>query len=326
VTGAAILVVTQDTRDDVLACLTSVEGQDRVDEILVLDNASEDGTAAAIRRHHPAVTVLEQAHRAGFGANNNTLIRASSAPYVYLLNPDTVSDPGSVATLAGYLDAHPSVAAVGPRLVYPDGRTQDSAWRFPTPATCWRAALTLARGGITQSGGPTARPVDWAMASALMLRRSAAEAVGLFDERYFMYSEETDLARRLAAAGFRVHWTPAARVVHHQGRSSAGVPERRLVEEWRGRHRYWRTHHSRLGARVAALGLAVQYTLLAVAGGVLLRLPPRLRPVDVPPNGPATWRRAARFALLGPRGPGLAELASGTTAPDRNAPPSGPRG
>ena len=95
------------------------------------------------------------------------------------------------------------MAAVGPRVVFGDGRVQDNAWRFPSPATCVRAALTLGRGGITQSGSATPRRVDWAMACALMVRRSALDEVGLFDEGFFMYSEETDLERRLADAGWR---------------------------------------------------------------------------------------------------------------------------
>ena len=93
------------------------------------------------------------------------------------------------------------------------------------------------------------------MACALMLRRSALDAVGLFDEGFFMYSEETDLERRLARAGHAVAWTPAMTVVHHQGRSTAAVPERRVNEEWRGRHRYWVKHHSPTGRRIAALAL-----------------------------------------------------------------------
>ena len=168
----AVLVVTMDTRDDVLACLESLQGEPDI-EIAVLDNVSGDGTADAIRERYPDVRVIEAERRAGFGANNNVLIRATTAPYVYLLNPDTVSQPGSVAALADVLDANPAVAAVGPRVVFGDGREQDTAWRFPSPLTCVRSALTLGRGGITQSGGEAQRPVEWAMACAL---HAAADA------------------------------------------------------------------------------------------------------------------------------------------------------
>jgi GT2 family glycosyltransferase len=309
VARVAVLVVSMETRDDVLACLESLQDEPDV-EVVVLDNLSSDGTVAAIRERFPAVRVIEPDRRRGFGANNNTLIRATTAPYVYLLNPDTVSEPGSVARLAAVLDEQPAVAAVGPRVVFGDGRVQDTAWRFPSPATCVRAALTLGRGRVTQSGGDEPRRVGWAMACALMLRRSALDEVGLFDEGFFMYSEETDLERRLADAGHEVRWTPAVTVVHHQGRSTMAVPERRVNEEWRGRHRYWVKHHSPTGRRVAAFALGVQYSLLALIGAVLLRLPARLRPVPVAPADPATWRLSARNAFLGVRGPGLEELAA----------------
>jgi GT2 family glycosyltransferase len=309
VARVAVLIVTMDTRDDVLACLQSVQGEEDV-EIAVLDNLSGDGTVEAIRAAYPGVRVIEGERRLGFGANNNVLIRATTAPYVYLLNPDTISEPGSVARLAAVLDADPAVAAVGPRVVFGDGRVQDNAWRFPSPATCVRAALTLGRGGITQSGGDAPRRVDWAMASALLVRRSALDAVGLFDEGFFMYSEETDLERRLATAGHGVVWTPAVTVVHHQGRSTAVVPERRVNEEWRGRHRYWVKHHTPTGRRVAAIALGVQYALLTLVGTVLLRLPARLRPVRVAAADPAIWRLSARNAFRGVRGQGLEELAA----------------
>lgn len=316
----SILIVSMETRADVLACLQSL--QDAPDtEIVVLDNVSGDGTVEAIRAAYPHVRVIAGERRRGFGANNNTLIRATTAPYVYLLNPDTVSEPGSVARLSDVLDADPAVAAVAPRVVFGDGREQDTAWRFPSPATCVRAALTLGRGGITQSGGDAPRRVDWAMACALLVRRSALDAVGLFDEGFFMYSEETDLQRRLAGAGHAVVWTPAVTVVHHQGRSTAAVPERRVNEQWRSRQRYWVKHHSPTGRRIAAVALGVQYGLLSVIGAVLLRLPARLRPVPVAPADPATWRLSARNAFVGIRGPGLEELAaefnSRRAAPDR---------
>ena len=305
----AVLIVSMDTRDDVLACLESLQGEADA-EIVVLDNVSGDGTVEAIRAAYPGVRVIEGERRLGFGANNNVLIRATTAPYVYLLNPDTVSEPGSVARLADVLDAQPDVAAVAPRVVFGDGRVQDNAWRFPSPPTAVRAALTLGRGGITQSGGDAPRRVDWAMACALMLRRSALDSVGVFDEGYFMYSEETDLERRLADAGHAVVWTPAVTVVHHQGRSTAAVPERRVNEEWRGRHRYWVKHHTPTGRRIAALALGAQYGLLTLIGTVLLRLPARLRPVPVAPADPAIWRLSARNAVFGVRGPGVEELAA----------------
>ena len=305
----AVVIVSMDTRDDVLACLESLQGENDV-EIAVLDNVSGDGTVEAIRAAYPGVRVIEGERRLGFGANTNALIRATTAPYVYLLNPDTVSEPGSVARLADVLDAQPGVAAVAPRVVFGDGRVQDNAWRFPSPPTAVRAALTLGRGGITQSGGDAPRQVDWAMACALMLRRSALDSVGLFDEGYFMYSEETDLERRLADAGHSVVWTPAVTVVHHQGRSTAAVPERRVNEEWRGRHRYWVKHHTPTGRRIAALALGLQYALLSLIGAVLLRLPARLRPVPVAPADPAVWRLSARNAVFGVRGPGVEELAA----------------
>jgi len=308
-TRVAIAIVSMETRDDVLACLASLQTEQDA-EIVVLDNASTDGTVEAIRERYPDVRVIDQAFRAGFGANNNTLIRATTAPYVYLLNPDTVSEEGSVRRLADVLDRDRRAAAVGPRVVFGDGRVQDTAWRFPSPVTCLRAAVTLGRGGITQSGSATPRRVDWAMACALMVRRSALDEVGLFDEGFFMYSEETDLERRLADAGWEVRFTPAVTVVHHQGRSSAAVPERRVNEQWRGRHRYWLKHHSALGRRVAATALGVQYSLLAAVGSVLLRAPERLRPVPVAASDPATWRLSARNAFVGVGGPGLEELAA----------------
>src|SRR5581483_8940209 len=161
---------------------------------------------------------------------------------------------------------NPRVAALAPRLVYPDRRLQDSAWRFPSPATAALGLLTLSRLGVVQSGGSEVRDVDWAMASALLLRREALDEVGLFDEEFFIYSEETDLSRRLRRAGWRTQYFPQVTVVHHESQFSAGIPDRRINEMWRGRHRYWRKHHSAAGARVAALSTGAQY-----AGRALLK-------------------------------------------------------
>jgi GT2 family glycosyltransferase len=133
------------------------------------------------------------------------------------------------------------------------------------------------------------------MAAALLLRREALDEVGVFDEGFFIYSEETDLSHRLREAGWRTQYFPQVTVVHHESQFSAGIPERRINEMWRGRHRYWTKHHSPAGARLAALSTGGQYALRA-----LLRRGDR--------DFAARMRLHARDAI-GVRGPGLRELA-----------------
>jgi N-acetylglucosaminyl-diphospho-decaprenol L-rhamnosyltransferase len=289
----SISLVNTNSRELLLACLESLRGVDA--EIVVLDNASEDGSAEAVRERFPGVRLIEQRHRAGFGANHNAAIRATTGRYVFVLNEDTTSADWGFERMVAHLDANPRVAALGPRLVYPDGRPQSSAWRFPGPGTAAVGLLTLGRAGILQSGGSRTRDVDWAMAAALLVRREALDDVGGFDEGFFIYSEETDLCRRLRSAGWRTQFFPSVTVVHHESSFSAGIPERRINEMWRGRHRYWDKHHSKLGARVAAILTGAQYALRA-----LLRAGDR--------DFAARMRLHARDAIR-VTGPGLRELA-----------------
>jgi hypothetical protein len=293
VPDVSVSLVNTSSRDLLLACLESLQGSDV--ELVVLDNASEDGSAAAVRERFPDVRVIEQRYRAGFGANHNTVIRATTGRYVFVLNEDTTSDDWGFDRMVAHLDANPRVAALAPRLVYPDGRPQASAWRFPSPATAALGLVTLGRAGIVQSGGTETRDVDWAMAAALLLRREALDEVGVFDEGFFIYSEETDLCRRLRGAGWRTQYFPQVTVVHHESQFSVGIPERRINEMWRGRHRYWQKHHSSAGARVAALSTGGQYAARAL-----------LRRRD--PDFAARMRLHARDATR-VRGPGLRELA-----------------
>jgi hypothetical protein len=155
--------------------------------------------------------------------------------------------------------------------------------------------LTVGKLGVKQSHGEQPHPVDWVMGAALVLRREALDEVGLFDEEFFLYSEEVDLQFRLRQAGWEVHYFPDATVVHHESQFSAEIPERRINEMWRSRHRYWRKHHGSVGARVAALATGGQY---AVRGAVA-----------------PLARRSSRRMFLHARdswrvnGPGLRELA-----------------
>jgi GT2 family glycosyltransferase len=292
-TDLSVSIVNTNSRELLLACLETLRGASA--EIVVLDNASEDGSAAAVRERFSDVRVIEQTFRAGFGANHNTVIRATEGRYVYVLNEDTTSDDWAFERLVAYLDAHPGVAAVGPRLVYPDGRLQDSAWRFPTPLVSALGLLTVGKLGVKQSGGRAPHEVDWVMGAALLLRREALDEVGLFDEDFFLYSEEVDLQFRLRQAGWLVHYLPDVTVVHHESQFSAEIPERRINEMWRSRHRYWQKHHSGPGARLAALATGGQYAVRAAFAPLA--------------------RRSSRRLLLHARdswhvrGPGLRELA-----------------
>jgi GT2 family glycosyltransferase len=295
-TDVSITIVNANGRELLLACLASLQGEDA--EIVVLDNASEDGSAEAVRERFPQVRLIAQERRAGFGANQNTAIRATSGRYVYLLNADTTAEDWGLQRLVRYLDDHPRVGALGPHIVYPDGRHQTSAWRFPTPLAALLSLPSLGRLGIAQSRGEAPRRVDWLMGAALLLRRDALDEVGLFDEGFFMYSEEVDLQLRLRQSGWEAHYLPAVTVVHHESSSSAEIPERRVNEMWRSRHRYWRKHHSAAGARVAALSTGVQYALRAGLASLAGR----------DPRFAARMRLHVRDAWR-VTGPGLRELA-----------------
>jgi GT2 family glycosyltransferase len=296
VADLSVSIVNTNSRELLLACLDSLAGTPA--EIVVLDNASEDGSAAAVRERFPDVRVLAQEFRAGFGANHNTVLRATTGRYVYVLNEDTTAENWDFDRLVAYLDAHPRAAVLGPKLVYPDGRRQDSAWRFPTPLVSALGLVTLGRLGVKQSNGDSPRVVDWVTGAALVLRRAALDEVGLFDEGFFLYSEEVDLQFRLRRAGWEVHYVPEVTVVHHESQFSAGIPERRINEMWRSRHRYWRKHHSGAGARLAAISTGAQYAARALLAPAARRDPAlgsrmRLHARDA-------WRVT---------GPGLRELA-----------------
>ena len=278
-------------------------------EVCVLDNASDDGSAAAVRRHFPEVRLIEQTTRRGFGANHNAVMRATGSRYVLVLNDDTLVPAGAIESMVAYLDAHPRVGAVGPRLLWPDGSDQDCAWRFPGPAAAMLGAVALRRKVFVQSRGPRARPVDWATGAALMLRRSAIERIGLFDEGYFIYFEDPDVCRRLAYAGFETHFLPTAGIVHIGSATTGALPERQLNEQWRSQRRYLLKHHSPAMARATELLCAWQHGARGTAFTLVRRLPARLRPIGVDPLEPAVSWLNARNALTGSAGPGIRESA-----------------
>ncbi|HOG46949.1 MAG TPA: glycosyltransferase family 2 protein [Anaerolineae bacterium] len=242
---------------------------ERTLQILVVDNASSDGSAEMVRQSFPGVQVLASANR-GFAAGNNAGIAASRGRYVLLLNPDTEVAGDALTTLLDYMDAHPDVGVAGPQLRYPDGRRQPSRRRFPTPLTgFWESTLLqrcfprnrwAARYYVLDQPDDAEADVDWLVGAALLVRREAIAQAGLLDEGYFMYSEEMEWCRRIRMQGWRVVYQPAAVVIHHEGRSSEQVVAARHLYFQTSKLRYYRQVHGPLWTAALRGFLLATYT------------------------------------------------------------------
>jgi N-acetylglucosaminyl-diphospho-decaprenol L-rhamnosyltransferase len=319
-----VSIVTHDATDRTLLCLESLtadSARTSSADIVVLDNDSDPPAGPEIRRRFPSVRLLEQQFRAGFGANHNTVIRSTRSRYVFVLNNDTTVPPETIDVLVRYLDAHPEVAIVAPRILHPDGHEQAAAFRFPTPAASFLFAATLGQVGMVQSGTRTPRAVDWVTGAAMVIRREAFERVGGFDEGFFMYHEETDLCRRLADIGYETHYVPTVTVVHDRWGTTGDDYRRRVDEARRSRRRYWAKHHGPVGARAAAFADAFRYALAAAAASVVDVAPNRLRPHHTRGWSSRVWWYTARSALRRSEGEGLRELAEAHNAARRRRGP-----
>jgi GT2 family glycosyltransferase len=294
-------VVNTNGRDLLLACLEAIErtapaGVER--EVLVLDNASDDGSAEAVERLGGGVRLIALEERTGKAENDSTLIREARGGYCLLLNEDAQLEPGAPEALLEALEADPRAASAAARLLSSDGRPQPCAWRFPSVGTALAGAAFLHRPLVVQSRGERTRAVDWTQSSAMLVRRSAVEEVGYLDGDFFVYSDETDLCKRLRDAGWRVLYVPAARAVHHEQLSTDPVAAaRRITEFHRGRDRYMRKHHSRAAAAVVRVLTASTYAARALAA------------LALPGHDARRYWLHARRALRPWRGEGLREAA-----------------
>lgn len=227
-----IIIVSYNTSADLQACLASLHAAppELPHQICVVDNASSDGSAEAVRLHWPGVRVIPLDENAGFAAANNAAIRRTSSPLILLLNSDTVVPAGAVDRLIERLEATGATAA-GPRLVNAAGEPEVSFGPMLSPLA---EAVQRMRVRLAASAAPWARRyiarlvgqermVDWVSGACLLVRRQAAEAAGRLDERYFMYEEDVDFCAALRSRGGRILFTPAAQIVHLRGRSFAAT-------------------------------------------------------------------------------------------------------
>jgi N-acetylglucosaminyl-diphospho-decaprenol L-rhamnosyltransferase len=301
-------VVNTNGREALLSCLESIVATHPPQleaEILVLDNASDDGSAQAARDWSGRATgiaassrLIEAERRTGKAANDSRLLGEARGELCLLLNEDTELRPGATAALVEALRADSRAAVAGALLVDPEGRPQPCAWRLPGLGTTIASALFLHRLFVTQSGADRTREVGWVQSAAMLLRRSAAEQVGFLDTEFFVYSDETDLCKRLHDAGWSILHVPAATAVHHeQLATDFEASRRRIIEFHRGRDRFMRKHHSAAVAAVARVLSAWTYLPRALAALVL------------PGHDAARYLAHARAALRPGRGEGLREAA-----------------
>lgn len=254
----AIIIVSWNVRELLRRCLVATEaslaGGNIGYEIIVVDNASADGTPAMLRAEFPHVRLIETGANLGFAAGNNVGLRLvmekaegsrllPSSDYILLLNPDTEPVGDALPRLVAELERRPELAAVGPLLRYGDGSLQPSRRRFPTRLTffwestpldrLWPTNPWAARYRCADTPADQAQPVDWLVGAAILLRSKAIARAGLFDERFFMYSEELEWQRRIQTAwtdeGGRsaIWYLPTAEIIHHEGKSSEQAIARR---------------------------------------------------------------------------------------------------
>ncbi|HEY3613969.1 MAG TPA: glycosyltransferase [Gaiellales bacterium] len=275
-TDVSVVIVSYESRALLARCLAALAadaGGAASRETIVVDQASSDGTADWLADEHPGVRVVALAENAGFGAGNNRGAALAQGRWLLLLNSDAFVRPGAIDELVRFAEARPEIGAVGPRLLWPDGRLQRSCRRFPTVfrlATEYLYLRKLAPRSRILNGfycGEFAhdepRRVDWVTGACVLVRRELYERLGGFDEAFFLYSEEVDLLCRAAEAGAEAWYDPAAEVVHVWGGTAGRASALTLEEQARSHVRYLSKHATQATARRARFVLLTGLRLRA---------------------------------------------------------------
>lgn len=276
----SVIVVSYNSVGLILRCLASVEKHLAAIpyEVLVVDNASADGTAECVRSRFSRVRLITNPRNAGFGAALNIGLRQTAAPYVLWLNPDAELLDDRFPQLLEYLGSNPTVGILGPQLVDPDGKRQLSCRSFPSYRTAlfhrysfltrWLPKNPYSREYLHSDWeGPAPRDVDWVSGACFVHRRQVSEELGGLDERFFMYCEDVDFCLRARQRGWMTRYHPAARVLHRIGTSTRRERPRMILERHRSMWRYYLKHFRRNPVKDLAVGAA----LWARCGLIMLR-------------------------------------------------------
>jgi hypothetical protein len=254
----AVVIISYNTRDLLIEGLASVDASKYAGEleIVVVDNGSSDGSREAVRATYPHVTIIENPMNRGFGAGCNQAIRATTAPFILLLNSDARLSDGVLPMLEGLMEADDRCGVASCRILDSRGREAPNARNFLTPwnhaleqlgltrRVGWRSVRRTHRLGFDD--GLRDCSVDWVEGACMLLRRAAVEEAGLFDETFFMYSEDEDLCLRLRRRGWSVCLTTAASIVHHGGASTAAERRTMLVHFYLGHMLFLFKHRGKL--------------------------------------------------------------------------------
>lgn len=258
----SFLIVSWNVRDLLRRALQSILAQTpnaaAPVEIIVVDNASQDGTTEMMGTEFPTVRLIANPENRGFTRGNNQALAAARGRYFFLLNPDAELLPGALSEIGRYMDApeNARVGILGPQLLYADRSIQSSRRRFPTFATALLESTrlqpwfprnrVLAHYYMSDTSDEEVQDVDWVVGAAMVVRRALYQEIGGMDERFFMYSEELDWCARARTAGWRVVYFPGAQVLHHEAKSSGQVLAQRDIYFHSSKVQYWKKHHGAL--------------------------------------------------------------------------------
>ena len=280
----SFVIVSWNAREHLVKCLDSIAEtvHDLEYEVIVVDNASSDGSPEAVAADYAEVNLIQTGANLGFARGNNVGIRESQGRYLCLINSDVVLLPECVTRLRAFMDENDAIGMVGPRVLNPDGSLQPSCRRLPTLFRTFCSAVGVsslfprssALGGtfMTWWNHDEQRPVDVVSGCFMMLRREAADEIGLFDEDFFMYGEDIDWCRRFRANDWPVIFYPDAEAIHYGGASSSNQPAAFFLVMQQARLRYWKKHHSLFSAFVLLDLMLLHHGLRIVGQSALLLL------------------------------------------------------
>lgn len=276
----SIVIVSWNAKDVLSKCLQSIENDKSkyTREVIVVDNASTDGSAELVKENFKDVKLIENTENLGFSKANNIGLKQTTGRYVYLLNSDVEILGENIEPLCTYMDGHPDVAVLGPRVLNPNKSIRTNCKKFPTLWNSFCKATALFKifpksnffsdDFIRNFGYDTILEVEVLPGCCLMIRRDVLFDVGLLDEKFYIYSEDKDLCKTISKAGWKIVFFPDTDVIHYAGSSSENAPVRFLKEMIKANIIYWQKHHNKI-SQFVFINIMVLHYFFRVIGSII---------------------------------------------------------